>query len=100
MSSDASDGKSKNNESPIPSLEAIPLSSMDENTRPSPNHVHLGDHDCRTFAFIGGDKPHFIFSSMEGWGRFYVSNTQIALAVEDCSRHIGDVVRSGDSKRP
>lgn len=53
----------------------------------------LNDFHCRTFAFIGGEEPHFIFSSAEGNGRLYVSDKQIALSVEDGSRHIGNLVR-------
>src|SRR5512139_1087895 len=67
-------------------------------TRPLLSQRHLDDHDCRTFAFIGGDRPHFLFSSSEGWGRFYVTDQQIALCVEDGSRHIGDLVRAKPRK--
>ncbi|MGE5163043.1 MAG: hypothetical protein ACM3IH_03330 [Sphingobacteriales bacterium] len=67
-------------------------------TRPLLSRKLLADHECKTFAFIGGDRPHFLFSTAEGWGRFYVTDTQVALCVEDGSRYIGDLVRN--SKRP
>ena len=72
-------------------------SGSEENTKY--RRSHLGSHECKTFAFIGGEKPHFLFSCEAGWGRFYVTDTQIALCIEDCSRHIGNIVRAKSGER-
>lgn len=95
MTIETSDGKSTS----LPTVDLITQNTaVSESGEAQPNlpshKKHLGDHDCRTFAFVGGKEPHFIFSSKEGWGRFYVTNTQVALCVEDCAGYIGDVVRS------
>ena len=77
-----------------PSLE----SGSEESATPRPSRKQLRDFRCRTFAFIGGEEPHFIFSGEHGeWGRLYVTDTQIALSVECGSSYIGDLVRA--SKR-
>lgn len=55
-------------------------------SRPSRNH--LGDHDCHIFAFIGGDKPHFLFSTPAGWGRFYINLAHIKHAAADCAKFV------------
>lgn len=64
-------------------------------TRNPPPRKSPRDFHCRTFAFIGGEEPHFIFSTSNGeWGRLYVTDTQIALCVECGSGYIGDLVRA------
>ena len=55
-------------------------------SRPSRNH--LGDHDCHIFAFIGGDKPHFLFSTPAGWGRFYINLAHVKHAAADCAKYV------------
>lgn len=97
MTTDNSDGRSEKIHLAEPTTESIRSSEAGEATTPTPcppSRRHIGDFSCRTFAFIGGDKPHFLFSSVEGWGRFYVTDTQVALCVEDGSRFIGDLVRA------
>ena len=92
-------------ESKIPSPELITeTGATSENTsatetkNPQPRK-QLRDFHCRTFAFIGGEEPHFIFSGSHGeWGRLYVTDTQIALCVENGSAYIGNLVRSGAGK--
>lgn len=71
-----------------PSLE----SGTEEKT--SPRRNHLGDYLCQTGALILGDKPHFLFCSAIGWGRYYLTDTQIAAFVEDGSTYIANIVRS------
>ena len=90
------DGESK---IPLPEL-IMETGAASENTSATEtkSRQHLGDHDCRTFAFIGGDRPHFIFSGAAGWGRFYVTDTQVALSIEDGARYIADLVRAGSRK--
>ena len=65
-------------------------------TKNPPSRKPPIDFHCRTFAFIGGEEPHFIFSTAnEGWGRLYVTDKQIALAVEDGIKRMADLVRAG-----
>lgn len=92
------DGQSDTKPSLAHTTESIQSSESGEaitQTQYHRNRNHLGDFTCRTGALIcGGDKPHFLFSSAEGWGRFYLTDTQIAAFVEDGSTWIANIVRS------
>ena len=90
------DGESQ---TPLPELimgtgAALENTSATETKNP-PSRKPPTDVNCRTFAFIGGKEPHFIFSGDGQWGRFYVTDKQIALCVEDGIKHIADLVRAG-----
>ena len=63
------------------------------------NPQSLNDVRCRIFAFIGGEEPHFMFAGENGeFGRFYVSNQQIALCTEEGIKHINALILSGAGK--
>ena len=60
-----------------------------ESTTPHQSRRHLGDHECRIFAFVAHpEKPHFIYSTPDGWGRFYVNTAHIKHAAADCAKHV------------
>ena len=89
-------------QSPINLLELLMVAGLDSEsgkaTTQTQPHQSLNDVRCRIFAFIGGAEPHFMFAGENGeFGRFYVTNQQIALCVEDGTKHIGDsiIVRKG-----
>ena len=74
-------------------------STSPNETKNPPPRKPPRDFHCRTFAFIGGEEPHFIFSTAgDGWGRLYVTDKQIALAVEDGIRRMAELVRAGAGK--
>ena len=81
------DGESK---IPLPEL-ITETGAASENTSATgtKSRQHLGDHECRIFAFVSHpERPHFIYSTPAGWGRFYVNTAHIKHAAADCAKHV------------
>ena len=72
--------------------------SPSEKTTPSPSRKEAKsklpvEATARTFSFIGGENPHFLFSTLKGFGRLYITDNQASLAASDLAAYVAELIR-------